>query len=547
MDFQQTVYPITIDRNLAATFGRTKAAVLTWLWNWSRSDKRLLPGGWVFGSCRHIAEQLAYCRNTIARVLRDLLDRGLIERSRAFPGTTNRTWKYRLNIDKLQALVSIGREKISKSSEIPREAIAETPSAPATSESKLDPEVERLSAIAPAVAPQLIERAIAKYDIATVERTLEAVAGAGDRLDNPSGAFKYKLANGDWNMERLNTNLEYLNAVGNRQQWRQETKSNLRRLSDRENRPTDDREETAYTDAKGKQGVAKLWDFEVCPGTIYPAYVSFLSEKRWGIDEPMRRSNAIAEIYNNPERAENTTWKDFLAFADRAAETVATLRANGLGDRATLPHHFAPQEPPTKEEVARKLANLGEVNALTPSPVPASARSTVALPAPSPEKALPEEVETLEPVADADADEGDPSALESLLIESGVAIEERTLEAIANYPEEAIVKAAAFAKTKRFEPTEAFLSRLYTYASKSALEGAQLLAKALRAGTQKKEPPKAEIEALEWLNEPRPEEPSEAFVEILSRNPGNKAQLIEKIEAHPHWTWIVQGDRVERF
>lgn len=90
-------HPINILQEYLAAFGnKCQAAILSWLDNWTKTKRKEGESDWVWLVLSDLAAELGYCKDTIFRHLRSLLELGVIERQRAKRWATDRAWKYRI-------------------------------------------------------------------------------------------------------------------------------------------------------------------------------------------------------------------------------------------------------------------------------------------------------------------------------------------------------------------------------------------------------------------------------------------------------------------
>ncbi len=102
MTFQSSMlgdvqHPINLIREYLDAFGsKPKAAILSWLDSWNKSGKE-----WVWLVLEDLATELGWCRDTLHRHLKELLNLNVIERKLARRWPTDQAFQYRLNQDEL--------------------------------------------------------------------------------------------------------------------------------------------------------------------------------------------------------------------------------------------------------------------------------------------------------------------------------------------------------------------------------------------------------------------------------------------------------------
>jgi len=98
----QVQHPINILQEYLSAFGnKCQAAILSWLDNWTKTKRKEGESDWVWIVLQDLAAELGYCKDTIFRHLRQLLQMGVVERQRARRWATDRAWKYRIVSDNL--------------------------------------------------------------------------------------------------------------------------------------------------------------------------------------------------------------------------------------------------------------------------------------------------------------------------------------------------------------------------------------------------------------------------------------------------------------
>lgn len=112
-------HPINILQEYLAAFGnKCQAAILSWLDNWTKTKRKEGKSDWVWLVLFNLATELGYCKDTIFRHLRSLLELGVIERQRAKRWATDRACKYRIVPTQLAEYICLAENQnidISKS------------------------------------------------------------------------------------------------------------------------------------------------------------------------------------------------------------------------------------------------------------------------------------------------------------------------------------------------------------------------------------------------------------------------------------------------
>lgn len=97
-------HPINILKEYLSAFkNKCKAAILSWLDQWTKHKRKKGESPWIWIVLEDLAQELGYCRDTIFRHLKDLLREGIIIRQRAMRWSTDQAWKYRLNTEDLKS------------------------------------------------------------------------------------------------------------------------------------------------------------------------------------------------------------------------------------------------------------------------------------------------------------------------------------------------------------------------------------------------------------------------------------------------------------
>jgi hypothetical protein len=95
---RKATHPINIIPEYYDAFGsKPKAAILSWLDGWKRTSGK----EWVWLVLEDLAQELKWCRDTLHRHLKELLNLNVIERKRANRWPTDQAFQYRLNQDEL--------------------------------------------------------------------------------------------------------------------------------------------------------------------------------------------------------------------------------------------------------------------------------------------------------------------------------------------------------------------------------------------------------------------------------------------------------------
>ncbi|MBW4596256.1 MAG: hypothetical protein KME46_25960 [Brasilonema angustatum HA4187-MV1] len=88
-------HPINILKEYKEAFGRTKAAILTWIDGWLKTRIAKGLNKWVRLTLNDVAADLGYCKKTIHKHLRELVEMGILVREKAgwFPTDTSHAYK----------------------------------------------------------------------------------------------------------------------------------------------------------------------------------------------------------------------------------------------------------------------------------------------------------------------------------------------------------------------------------------------------------------------------------------------------------------------
>lgn len=105
-------HPINILQEYLAAFGnKCQAAILSWLDNWTKTKRKEGESDWVWLVLSDLAAELGYCKDTIFRHLRSLLELGVVERQRAKRWATDRAWKYRIVPTQLAEYICLNKNQ----------------------------------------------------------------------------------------------------------------------------------------------------------------------------------------------------------------------------------------------------------------------------------------------------------------------------------------------------------------------------------------------------------------------------------------------------
>ncbi|MGH2412268.1 MAG: hypothetical protein ACRDEA_00935 [Microcystaceae cyanobacterium] len=92
-------HPINILKEYKQAFGRTKAAILTWIDGWLKTRIAKGLNKWVRLTLNDVAADLGYCKKTIHKHLRELVEMGILVREKAGWFPTDTSHAYNLNTD----------------------------------------------------------------------------------------------------------------------------------------------------------------------------------------------------------------------------------------------------------------------------------------------------------------------------------------------------------------------------------------------------------------------------------------------------------------
>jgi DNA-binding MarR family transcriptional regulator len=81
---------------------KSKAYLLSWLDNWIFKKKRDGQAPWIYVVLQDLADDLGYCRDTVHRHLKDLVEMGLLDRKPYKRWATDNIWQYTINFEEVQ-------------------------------------------------------------------------------------------------------------------------------------------------------------------------------------------------------------------------------------------------------------------------------------------------------------------------------------------------------------------------------------------------------------------------------------------------------------
>jgi DNA-binding Lrp family transcriptional regulator len=92
-------HPINILKEYKQAFGRIKASILTWIDGWLKTRIAKGLNKWVRLTLNDVAVDLGYCKKTIHKHLRELVEMGILVREKAGWFPTDTSHAYKINTD----------------------------------------------------------------------------------------------------------------------------------------------------------------------------------------------------------------------------------------------------------------------------------------------------------------------------------------------------------------------------------------------------------------------------------------------------------------